>query len=312
MNLIPHRSLFFLSLIALGFCVPASANGDSLEVMEAEAPRAAPWHRLAFEGEKYFRRVNAEVELRPPGPDDPPLVPADGRHGPVLLPDEQEVLFLYTRIDADALGKEWIGQIWFLAERGDALQRIRFKPGDDGSFKRYRYGQDGVYRKRAEPKDRTEARLPPAQWTDVRDSFYPHHHGTTACEPVVDPATLLYILTTTDWSDEEEREYCVFNKQGLHRAQLKRTGTERVRASFRQGQGDSNQTIDREFDTWKIRLTSRPLGPDSSDLDPFEFLGFEGELEILLSTESGIPLRLTGAIPRIGEVELNLTDVAVP
>ena len=153
--------------------------------------------------------------------------------------------------------------------------------------------------------------MPPEQWSRVKNSFYPYVTNKTRCERVIDPLTLLYALSVTDWSGPGALELCLFNKQGLYLARLKNEGGERLKTAFLEQRGESIRTVEREVDARRIRLTSRPLDPEAKDLDPFEFLGFEGEVQILLEAESGIPLRLTGEIPSVGPVELNLTKAGL-
>ena len=279
---------------------------------EGQAPRRVSWEQLSFAASNSLGQVEAEIELMPQLEQDLELEPTGGTHGPVLLP-KQPVLLLRAAVDARFLfqRKRWNGQVWFLADSGSALQRIRLKPGKQGSLKLFRYGRDGVYRKRIEPRGREEADLPPEQWGRVKRSFYPYPEDRAGCPRVLDPLALLHTLSATDWSAGSELEFCVFNKQGLYLVRLQSQGRERVQTGFQLQQGKSIRLVEQQVDAWKVSLTSRALHPESGDLDPFEFLGFEGDVQLLLEPDLGIPIRLSGEIPAAGPVALDLTKAAL-
>ncbi len=313
MSLNPGRS-FSVSLL-VGFSLWLLVTAGSVRPVGADGwdPARVSWEQLLFEASSSLGRVAARVELGLPAAEDMKLDPGDGGQGPLLLPEQGTVLLLSAGIDASLLlqRKHWTGRVWFLAEQGSALQRTRVKPGREGSLKLFRYGRDGVYRKRFDPKGRKEATLPPEEWSRIKTSFYPYATGSSRCEQVLDPLTLLYVLSVIDWSAETELEFCLFNKKGLYLARLKNEGRERTKVAFWEQRGASNQPVEREVDAWNVLLTSRPLDPVSKDLDPFEFLGFESEVRILLGVESGVPLRLTGEIPSVGLLTLNLTKAVL-
>jgi len=84
-----------------------------------------------------------------------------------------------------------------------------------------------------------------------------------------------------------------------------------VRAHYVEGPGKQGRQVDREAVALKVLLRARPVPGSAGKLEAFEFMGFEGGVEILLDTESGIPLEIRGMLPEIGQLSFRLIEATV-
>jgi hypothetical protein len=281
-----------------------------------ESVRAAPldpgklhWNGLEMKTANSAGEVVLKVRLEKEA-DAAALQKVEVDGSPVLEPGDSAVLLLSVDISASFLlaRKQWRGQTWALEENGAALQRVRFKPGRSGSYKRYRYAEAGVYRKRAEPKGRREARLPPERWSRTKHSYYPYAPAHRDCPMVSDPLALLYLIPAVGLHQGGRMELCVFNKHGIYQVTLQAVDTEPVKVGFPDPTSPSPEQGVREISGQRIRLTAQPLNPDNENLDPFEFIGLEGDIEFVFDPASGLPLLVRGLLPGAGASELRLTS----
>lgn len=293
-----------------GLWLPASATGGAEPELD---PARVAWSRLVFAGQRSVGQVTTAVELKVLTGSDADADLVESPHPPAISPDGARVALMSAQVEAilPFKRKNWTGRTWFRPADGAALQRIRYKPGKDGSNKTFRYSEGGVYRIRAEPRGSREVRRGPERWTDVRASYYPYGASRGGCPTVSDPFVLLYVASAAALSGGDELSACVFNKKGLYRARLKAVGTERVRAHYVEGPGKRGRQVDREAVALKVLLRARPVPGSAGKLEAFEFMGFEGGVEILLDTESGIPLEIRGMLPEIGQLSFRLIEATV-
>lgn len=308
-----HRTpgmVFCVALVLGGSSIPAAATGGAEPELD---PASVAWSRLVFEGQRSVGRATAALELKALTDDDAEVDLVESSHPPAISPNEAGAALMTAEVQAilPFKRKQWTGRIWFCPLDGVALQRIRYKPGKDGSNKTYRYSEAGVHRIRAEPRGSREARRGPERWTDLRKSFYPYGAAREGCPVVSDPFVLLYLVSAAGLSRGDELNVCVFNKKGLYRARLKAVGEERVRAHYVDGSGWRDRQVDGEAVALKILLTARPAPGSRGELEGFEFLGFEGGVEILMDMESGIPLEIRGTLPEIGPLAFMLIEATV-
>ncbi|HHH38322.1 MAG TPA: hypothetical protein ENK50_01940 [Sedimenticola sp.] len=282
-------------------------QGVALAEMPMDPGRLG-WTRLEMKAVNPVGEVTVEVRLEKGAGNDGLRLPEAGG-SPVIEPGERKILRLDMDIRASFLlkRKQWRGGAWVLQGNGAALQRVRLKAGRSGSYKRYRYAERGVYRLRSEPKGRRESRLPPERWSRARHAYYPLAPAAEGCEMVSDPLALLYLIPASGLLAGGERTFCIFNKHDVYRVTLVAAGLEPVRVGYPDpaagadaGQGPRN------IQGRRVRLTARPLDPGNRNLDPFEFIGLEGDVEFVFDPATGIPLLVRGVLPGAGESELRL------
>ncbi len=273
-------------------------------------PGKLRWNGLEMKAANSLGEVTVKLRLKKKA-DSAALQRSEIEGSPVLESGDRAVLLLSVDISASLLlnRKQWHGQTWVLEQSGAALQRIRFKPGRSGSYKRFRYAEAGVYRKRSEPKGRRETRLPPERWSRIKNSFYPYAPAHRDCPMVSDPLALLYLIPASGLHQGGILELCVFNKHGIYRVTLAADGTEPVKVGFPDQSLPSPGGGVREIAGQRVRLTATPLNPGNENLDPFEFIGLEGEIEFVFDPATGLPLLIRGVLPGAGPSELRLTRV---
>lgn len=281
---------------------------------EAEvSPPGISWQELVFHARQLLGGVDARIQLRRENPPAPDLKDPGNEYDPPLLPGAEDVYLLTTDIEARFLTarKNWSGQAWFLDDNGAGLQRIRFKPGQDGSYKLYRYTRDGVYRERAEPASRSEAEGPPQDWTHVRRSFYSFRTSGQTCTTIADPYALLYLIAKADLDQPFRQALCMFNKKTLYRVGLRTTGTARLAVQYTEHKQGVSHNREKTVSAVRVVVSVTPLELENHDREAFEFLGLEGGLALLIDPASGIPLQIRGDVPGTGGMEFNLTEVTL-
>ncbi|UCF93506.1 MAG: hypothetical protein JSW39_04910 [Desulfobacterales bacterium] len=201
-------------------------------------------------------------------------------------------------------------QTWFRAEDAAALGRIRLRRGQDDFQKIYRFTQEGVYRRQREPHDRLEAQLTPAQWTDVKETFYAYDLVRLGCPQVSEASLLIYIVSAAAISQRSESlSLCVFGKRQLHWVRLRADRLAPLEVSY---VAQTQEAANRKNGTVKalrIALETQPLDSELDEVENFSFLGFQKEIAIDIDPTSRIPLHASGIIPGVGKVSLALREV---
>jgi hypothetical protein len=292
---------------------PGLSGANGAAVIDESGPQVA-WTRLDYEASVSVARTRARLSLSRIASDDavPDLLsPPTG--GSALRPAGDSLMQM--SVDTVLKGslfstKRYRGRVWFDPADGRSLQRSRLREGSDGNLRLYRYTDEGVYRLRLEPRSRSESERPPWEWGKRREAFFPLDPDAHSCARVVDPAVLIYLVSRESRRSEPgRRSYCVFNKRELYRVTVSRAGPERSEVSYVLSDADGESRIEGPRDLLKIRLDAELLGPASQDAEPFELLGLERTIHLLLEPRLGIPVRVTGYTPRVGEGGLDLVRV---
>ncbi len=295
----------------------ASAAGEPSPREEApSAPRAreVPWERLVFEDANALTSVRTAITVASLSAEEAGtlLIAAPGGDG--LPVAGERALALSADIEADnrlLADKSWRGLVWIRPD-GTALQRIRDKRAPDRNRRTYRFTPTGVFRIRAEPDGAAEEDAPPASWTDITEKTFSYGAGARDCARVSDPAALLFLLSRDPpAASEGARRECVFNKKTLYRAEIEPAGHEAVSADHAEERDGARRSVEGTRRALRLRIRARPLGAPDAD-ERFEFLGIEGDVELLLEEPSGLPLRIRGRIPDFGDADFALTSARFP
>lgn len=274
-----------------------------------------PWRVLVFEDANGVTEVRTEVRLAPVSGEQAAAALAPGP-GALAPPDGARLSLLTAEIRSESPwplpDKAWRGSVWFDAESGAALQRVRERLTPTRYQKIYRYGRDGVRRTRTEPDGAAEASLAPGRWTRVeppRDLAYPAERA--GCAGVGDPSLLLLAVSTPGWDVRREPvALCVFNKKRVHAVRIERAGEESVDVQYARRSGDREQRVAETVRAAVLKIGSRPLPGDASP-EPLELLGIEGDVEILVDAPSGLPVRIRGRVPDFGTADFRLVEVVL-
>lgn len=296
-----------ISYIALCFAALLGLAAGNMPA-QASGPAAVSWRQLVFEAVHPAGQVRVVIDLEPSEASD--LRDLTGTQGTLLMPGNAGLQRLTGDINASAMfiDKQWRGQAWFL-EDGTALQRSRFKPGEKGDYRLYRYTSEGVARKRFRPEGDQQAALPPEQWGKVKEKFFSFGSSSRGCDKIFDAFALLYPLSAHGLGADPGQGVCVFNKKGLYLVHLEAADSAPISLSLNQGPDNLIQRLDNGVESQGIALRPQPLGALQQEREPFEFMGLEGDIRVYLDPATGLPLRLSGDLGGLGRVELDLTGV---
>ncbi len=280
-------------------------------VVAASAELATPsWSRARFEAAIAVAKGSVEVDVKPAPR--PRLM--DGAKGQPIPATGKSVMLATVEIQARMpfKSKQWIGNVWFDRASGSALQRVRLKVGKDGNRKTYRFGQKGVDRVVARPRNSSEKKLKADQWTDIRHRYLPHPASRSDCAVVSDPLMLIFSVAHVSGDGTETESLCAFNKKTLYHVTLTSEGTEELDANHVLKTDTGTVKVNGPLSASRVLISATPVDPAAPEQDPFEFLGLEGEVRVWVDAAAGLPLAVEGKLPDVGPARFVLTEASRP
>ena len=306
-------------LAGMVFLVAVGGLGASKTVALSPAndgkpePQRALWKNLSFRGSHFLGTAETLVSLAA-------IPAADARKQLISIPEgnlletsASPVMVIDVQSKADPLfGSDefTVSRSWFLSQKGIALQRIRSRRGDDIWQNTYRFAQSGVYRIRKKPGRADEQQLEPAQWTRVKESFFPYQPAGAESKIVMEPTGLLYLASNLDMrSPKGPRSLYVFDRKQLHEVTVQVNERRHLKVSYIEK--DSQKEIKREgmVDAVKISFKPRALAPQGEQPEEFSFMGLKGDFEIYIDPASRLPVQVSGKVAGIGKIHIRLQTV---
>ena len=285
------------ALFATGFSAYAGGGPST------EPEQVLPWRALVFQAQRQLVKTRIEVSLDSTSSEAVRSSLVKSPQGRALSPDGPEVFVLKIKsvIDGLLIGRQGYDMaVWFEPVTGAALQRDRLHRGKKPDSKLYRFTDQGVYRLRRKPRDQSETLLAPDRWTRTKESFYPYPERAADCRAVTGSSLLLYKLSVMPVSDNDPLpSLCVFHQQHVHQVTVQNQGEDRVEVDFGQGR--------RQIPVIRLALQAQALKPEQAD-ESFEFLGLQGEIEVLMAADSRIPVQISGDLPPVGRVAFELSE----
>ena len=295
-------------LAGLGF-FDATGAAESSAAREAETGQVV-WKRLTYRGKSFLGKVETVVslanlsaqEILIPTPEGSPLRVSTA---PVKVIEVQSSVHpLFGPLDFAG------SQAWFSPGDAAALQRIRYRKGDDIWQNIYRFTEKGVYRLRKKPGGDGEKKLLPEHWTKIKESFYPYQDKRPGSQLVLEPTGLLYLVSTSDFMEQAApRSLYVFDRKQLHEVKVQVSGRLRLKVSYIEKNQRNDMRREGMTDTLKISFKPRALAPPDQTPEEFSFMGLRGDFEIYIDAATGIPVQISGQISRIGKVHIRLQTV---
>lgn len=307
---IPNVPAILLALCALLAFVPTiteaqpgpsgSGSGGPGGVDDGgDETRGVRWSRVDLEGSKLFLTARTELSLEPVGADMLRQELATSPRGDAVMPEAGGSAWRLA-IETSALGRRTSESILFDGQSLAGLQRFKLRHGSKTYSKTYRYADSGVFQLRAEPVDVDEATGPRSGWSKRSETWY-DHPAAEDCSVNLDASALLYLAASRRWQEKgETHDFCVFSSKTYSRVRLVHEGTEEVKVGHRLD-GEPRQEVVRAS---RLVLTPEPLLED--DDEPFEMLGLQGEIELLVDPELGLPLEIRGTLSPGGDVTVRL------
>lgn len=298
-------------LATLGF-FNASGAAQSSAACEAETGQVV-WKRLIYRGKHFLGKVETVVSLTGlsakeaqmaliPTPEDSPLQ---------VSPAPGKVIEIQSAVNPLFGAPDFAGsQAWFCSGDAAALQRIRYRKGDDIWQNTYRFTEKGVYRLRKKPGQGEEKNLAPEHWTNIKESFYPYQGKRPGPQAVIEPTGLLYLASARAFREQDAPlSLYVFDRKQLHEVKVQVSGRLRLKVSYIEKTQKNDMRREGVTDTFKISLKPRALAPPDQPPEEFSFMGLRGDFEIYIDAATAIPVQISGQIPRMGKVHIRLQAV---
>ena len=301
---------FVVVLAMIQTCLSYTASAAESNRPNKVTPLPPNWHTLELHDSGVVASVTSRIDLRK-------LSAADVRATLVDVPKPMSPRVAATRIVEIEVantvrlllgaGIETRNRLWFNEDDGLPLQLTRIRQGNKPSAKLYRFGSNRVYRLRRKPDNKAETGQPPEHWTQISESFYPLPDPDGECPTVLESSQLLYLLSNAEHGVSERPEMlCVFSRKHVYRLEIRIVGQEPLDVDYLQVAAGQETRIRRTVEALHIALTSRPFEDIQGDMEPFSFLGLQGEIHLLLSDPGRIPLQVRGQVPGFGMIGLEL------
>jgi hypothetical protein len=286
--------LFPISALLAG---PAAA-GDALF-----DPGRVRWTALEFDASKLLMSARAEVTARivPAGAVAGQLVTTPA--GAALLPAHDVLEMTYR---TSGLGRASTATLWANPGTGAMLQQVTLDTSGRLRERTYRFTDIGAYHYTRRPAERREEALPPATWTELSEGMrtYPEDVGG---QPVTAPTVLLWLAAAADLSRRgDQLEVMAFSRRHVNRVTIEVTGTRTVSVDFTEQRAAEEPRRRRgNMQAIALRINGSPTDATAED-EPFELLGLQGDLELLLDPATRAPLQLRGRVRIAGDVTVRL------
>jgi len=271
------------------------------------------WKHLSYRGKHLLGKVKTDVDLAviPAGEIQKVLIPLP--EGNPLQASTTHVMVIDVQSAVDPLfgANDLTGsQAWFIPGDATALQRIRFRKGDDIWQNTYRFTQKGVYRLRKKPGRADEKILAPKHWTKIKESFYPYHDKHPGSQAVLEPTGLLYLVSAFDFMKQTApRSLYVFDRKQLHQVKIHVSGRQRLKVSYLEKTLKKDIRREGMIDAVKISFKPRAMALQNEQPEEFSFMGLKGDFEIYIDGATRIPVQVSGQISRIGKIHIRLQTV---
>ena len=298
-------------LLAIGLFYALGAVKSSL-AGEPEAGQVF-WKHLSYQGKHFLGKIETVVSLAglPAKETQRVLMPLP--EGNPLQASTTHVMVIDVQSAVDPLfgANDLTGsQAWFIPGDAAALQRIRFRKGDDIWQNTYRFTQKGVYRLRKKPGRADEKKLAPKHWTKIKESFYPYHDKRPKSQAVLEPTGLLYLVSALDFMKQTApRSLYVFDRKQLHQVKIDVSGHQRLKVNYLEKNLEKDIRREGMIDAVKISFKPRAMVLQDEQPEEFSFMGLKGDFEIYIDAATRIPVQVSGQISRIGKIHIRLQTV---
>lgn len=264
------------------------------------------WSELDFKASKLFLSASTEVALGevPSSRVRADLLPVKTIEG--LEPPGDSALEL--RLRSRGMGRDSEIRLWF-TDRARALQRTQHEDGKKRArHVVYRFGREGVERRRWEPETDAQVALPYLEWTDVTDSSYPYPAGSAGHRPVIEASMLLWLVSAAELNRPGDRlELLAFSERRLNRVEITVEELTTRKLDYEEESPSGRRTLRGPTEVLRLSIHGEPVQTGSGD--DFEFLGLSGNLELLLDPSSRVPVEVSGRVKYAGHVRVKLQRV---
>jgi hypothetical protein len=309
------RELPQLRLCAFLLCLPlfCRAGGEPLPAAAVTdaGPPGVNWTRLRYAASRFGVSLSTTLDLDGSSRRDMQAPPYSAFRNKPFQTAADGVMRLDIHAHAETVLDSYNteGRVWFIPGSLAVLQRDRLKPGPGGSRKIYRFAGDGAFRIRLEPNGRDEGRQPPADWTKIKQGFYPYDLLAAGCSVATSPELLLYRASSPD-PVNGGIPYCVFVDDALYRVWLESRGEVPRSVDYVVKTGATMHEVRGNRKTLKLSLRVEPITP-GADPAAYELLELRGAISIYLDTDTRLPVLVTGERAGAGELDVGLVEAVL-
>lgn len=261
---------------------------------------------LSYKASKFFVSAETRVQQR--------LIPSEQAVGQLLtlsqeegamMPNQDQIIL--QTIDTSVLGQQSKIEVWLNPDAG-ILQRSSLYTGRKNWFRTYRYIPAGAYSVKQNPANKTEQSRPHTQWSDVSTHFY-HLQDMALDHPLSEPEALFYLISVAKLNQPGDRiQLPVFDKDEVIALNLVVEQMVPLTVNFKEITAQGEQRISGKRNVIRARLSAHPLGHKSNASD-FQFLGYNGDVELFIDPERRVILQMSGKYDYLGKVDIQLQEL---
>ena len=291
------------SVLALIAAVLTAAAGSTAQGAEV------PWSFLALEGARLGSTATVEVALEAlPAAAEAPKFIGSPRGRPLQAWGEK-VQKLSVTTTVDILGGRQVrfeNHLWLDPLTGTPLYLIRTRFGLKDYHQRFRFTHEGVFRQQREPASGKEAGKPPESWTRVGQNFYPYPAERQACSPVIETSMLIpWVAAMSPGTWDAIEPLCVFHKRQVHQVSVRREPVQQLSFDYLERRAGREARRTGSVSAPALSIASMPIGAYRGEVEEF----FKDGSRLYVSPEDHAPLMVSGELPVIGRVELQLKEI---
>jgi hypothetical protein len=274
-----------------------------LALLDGGTARAAEgpdcWRELEYAAGNSWASASATLNyLRPtPAAAAAQLQAVPGDVAP-LQPGASTAL-LHARFDAMMSHGEL--RLWYDSDTNQLLQMLRTGSGRESRRKLHRFLPEAVWRERRAPADPATT-APPQDWPVRSRTLIPRPAGSATLAPLQLIAEAARFAATPGAA---EPVFTVLSDTHFYRVRLQSLGERAIAAGVLVQTAGGTRRIDGERSVRRIGLAYELLDGAPGE-DPLRLLELEGDLQVAIDVESGLPLRVQGTWMRVGTVPVNL------
>lgn len=290
-------------LVVGSAALPAFAQAPEMGDLD---PARVTWTRLKFRADKLFLTAYSEIELKTlPTPEVAAALIASPR-SVALRPSGPQTLLL--ALESSSGSRDSLVQVWFNPHDASALQRLKLRGGKKAYQKIFRFTEEGTYSLRTAPENRRQGQLPPDDWGQVEEFFYPTS-STVSCPVVSEPSLLFYVISVAHLpTGAEPIRICVFSRKSVIPLEIAARGSRSLAVDYSEASAEVTRRRTEEITATEMEIRVRELAGEGEKTD-FEFVGLGGDVAIFLEESSRIPVQVSGRIPGLGIIDVKLIEV---
>jgi hypothetical protein len=197
-------------------------------------------------------------------------------------------------------------QLWLDPLAPAPLYLIRTRFGLKDYHQRFRFTREGVFRHQREPASAKEIGKPPESWSRLGQHFYLYPADRQGCRSILESSMLIDLIAAlTENPHDATGPFCVFHKRQIHRVSVHPQAQQMVRFDYLEEKAGRVTRRTGSVSAPVVSIASRPIGSYRGEVEEF----LRDGSRLYLSPEDHAPLMVSGELPLIGRVEMQLKEI---